>query len=121
MAKLKSIKQSNLQFGFTEGLSPNMAAPILSEMCSELKGKEMIFITTLDSQKVFDVVSHQILLDKLYYLGLGTEYWDIIMDLYDGITATVKWQGDTSLSFSIDQGVRQGGTLSFHLYTGPII
>jgi hypothetical protein len=42
--KLKSIKQSNLQFGFTEGLSPNMAALMLSEVCSELKGKEMIFI-----------------------------------------------------------------------------
>ena len=70
-AKLNSIKQSNLQFGFSEGLSPNMAALILSEVCSELKGKEMIFITTLDSQKAFDVVSHQILLNKLLS---GTRY-----------------------------------------------
>jgi hypothetical protein len=28
----------------------------------------------------------------------------------------VKWNGDTSLSFSINQGVRQGGVLSTHLY-----
>ncbi|VDI09308.1 Hypothetical predicted protein [Mytilus galloprovincialis] len=39
--------------------------------------------------------------------------------MYNGVTSTVKWQheqGDTSLSFSIDQGVRQGGILSSHLY-----
>ena len=54
------------------------------------------------------MVSHQILLDLLYYLGSDIEYWDIIKDLFDGITSTVKWQGDTSLSFSIDQEVRQG-------------
>ena len=69
-------------------------------------------LTTLNSQNEFDVVSHQILLDKLYYLGLDFEYWD----LHDGITSTVKWQGDTSLSFSIDQGGRQGECLSTHLY-----
>ena len=69
-------------------------------------------LTTLNSQNEFDVVSHQILLDKLYYLGLDIEYWD----LHDGITSTVKWQGDTSLSFSIDQGGRQGECLSTHLY-----
>ncbi|CAC5414819.1 unnamed protein product [Mytilus coruscus] len=115
-AGLKNINQSNLKFGFTEGLSPTMAALILSEVYSEINGKDLLFITTLDSQKAFDVVNHQILLDKLYYLGVDIEYWDVIEDMYNGVTSTVKWQGDTSLSFSIDQGVRQGGILSSHLY-----
>ncbi|VDI73390.1 Hypothetical predicted protein, partial [Mytilus galloprovincialis] len=115
-AGLKNINQSNLQFGFTERLSPTMAALILSEVYSEINGKDLLFITTLDSQKAFDVVNHQILLDKLYYLGVDIEYWDVIEDMYNGVTSTVKWQGDTSLSFSIDQGVRQGGILSSHLY-----
>jgi hypothetical protein len=39
-----------------------------------------------------------------------------IVDLYQGLTSTVKWNGDTSLSFSINQGVRQGGVLATHLY-----
>ncbi|CAC5381733.1 unnamed protein product [Mytilus coruscus] len=93
-----------------------MAALILSEVYSEINGKDLLFITTLDSQKAFDVVNHQILLDKLYYLGVDIEYWDVIEDMYNGVTSAVKWQGDTSLSFSIDQGVRQGGILSSHLY-----
>jgi hypothetical protein len=43
-----------MQFGFTEGLSPNMAALILSEVCSNITAKDILFITTLDSQKAFD-------------------------------------------------------------------
>ena len=105
-----------MQFGFTEGLSPNMAALILSEVCSNITAKDILFITTLDSQKAFDVVNHQILMDKLYHLGVNLEFWDVIVDLYQGLTSTVKWNGDTSLSFSINQGVRQGGVLSTHLY-----
>ena len=48
----------------------------------------------------------QILMDKLYHLGVNLEFWDVIVDLYQGPTSTVKWNGDTSLSFSINQGVR---------------
>ncbi|CAC5400024.1 unnamed protein product [Mytilus coruscus] len=73
-AGLKNINQSNLQFGFTEGLSPTMGALIS---------------------------------DKMNYC---------VNDMYNSVTSTVKWQGDTSLSFSIDQGVRQGEILSSHLY-----
>ena len=36
--------QSNMQFGFTEGLSPNMAALILSEVCSNITAKDILFI-----------------------------------------------------------------------------
>jgi hypothetical protein len=36
-----------MQFGFTEGLSPNMAALILSEVCSNITAKDILFITTL--------------------------------------------------------------------------
>jgi hypothetical protein len=66
-----------MQFGFTEGLSPNMAALILSEVCSNITAKDILFITTLDSQKAFDVVNHQILMDKRYHIGviLGSHIW----------------------------------------------
>jgi len=111
-----SDNQSEMQFGFTPGLSPNMAALIVSEVCAEISAREPLFITTLDSQKAFDVVNHKILLDKLYNLGMDLEFWNLIYEMYDGLSATVKWQGLKSGSFSVEQGVRQGGVLSTHLY-----
>jgi hypothetical protein len=36
--------------------------------------------------------------------------------LYTGLVSKVKWKGNTSNSFQIHQGVRQGGILSPFLY-----
>jgi len=119
-ANLTKLDQSDLQFGFTQGLSPGMAALILSEVFSEITGKQILFVTTLDSQKAFDVVNHNILMDRLYHYGVDLKFWNIIDDLYDELTSTVKWKGKISLSFRINQGVRQGGVLSSHLYKAYI-
>ncbi|CAC5380617.1 unnamed protein product [Mytilus coruscus] len=121
-ANLMKSGQSPLQFGFTQGLSPNMAALILSEACSEISGKKTIFVSILDSKKAFDVVSHEILMDRLhvYHYGLNLNLWNIIEELYSGVTSTVKWKGETSTSFDIHQSVRQGGVLSTHLYKAYI-
>jgi hypothetical protein len=56
---LRSDNQSEMQFGFTPGLSPNMAALVVSEVCAETSSREPLFITTLDSQKAFDIVNHK--------------------------------------------------------------
>ncbi|CAC5367786.1 unnamed protein product [Mytilus coruscus] len=93
-----------------------MAALILLEACSEIAGKQTIFVTTLDSQKAFDVVSHEILMDRLYHYGLNLNLWNIIEELYSGVTSSVKWKGETSTSFDI----HQGGVLSSHLYKAYI-
>jgi hypothetical protein len=61
--------QSDLQFGFTRGLSPIMAALIVSEVILQAKQqKSNLYLVTLDSQKAFDVVHHMLLLEKLYYM-----------------------------------------------------
>ena len=36
--------------------------------------------------------------------------------MYSGLTAKVKWEGEVSSSFSIRQGVQQGGILSTNFY-----
>jgi hypothetical protein len=47
---------------------------------------------------------------------MDLEFWNLIYEMHDGLSATVKWQGQKSGSFSVEQGVRQGGVLSTHLY-----
>ncbi|VDH88744.1 Hypothetical predicted protein [Mytilus galloprovincialis] len=70
----------------------------------------------VDVQSAFDVVQHTILLDKLLDRGTHPDIWLLIKDFYSCLTSKVKWQGEFSDSFNIQQGVRQGGFLSTHLY-----
>ena len=110
-------KQSELQFGFTKHTSPAMASLLVSEATLEAKSTNSpLFLGTLDSQKAFDVVNHQILLDKLYHQDVNLSVWKLVKGMYEGLTARVKWKGDFSNQFQILQGVRQGGILSTHLY-----
>lgn len=113
-----SLDQSPLQFGFTEGLAPLMAAMLVSEARAEVKAntKAPLFLVTLDSRKAFDVVSHVILLDKLFESGVQPALWTLLRNMYTGLTSSVKWLGEIGPKFGINQGVRQGGILSTFLY-----
>ena len=94
-----------------------MASLLVSEAKAEtLEQKSTVFMATLDSQKAFDVVHHSILIDKLFDKGINDTAWLVIKDLYQDISSKVKWVGDLSDSFPINQGVRQGAILSTHLY-----
>ena len=94
-----------------------MASLIVSEVKAEsIEQKSTVYMATLDSQKAFDVVDHSILLDKLFDKDINDNAWLVIKDLYQDITSKVKWVGGLSDSFPINQGVRQGGILSTHLY-----
>ncbi len=107
-------KSHPLQFGFTKGLSPTMAALVLSEAITEAKSsKRDLFVATLDSQKAFDVVSHPSLLRKLFLAqDIDPETWSILADMHRGMSTAVRWKGYVSRQVEIKQGVRQGGVLS---------
>ena len=111
----QTFEQSSLQFGFTKGLSPIMSALLVSEARAEAKinSCKPLFLVTLDSRKAFDVVNHKIMLDKLYEAGIHPSLWTIVKDMYTGL---IKWIGELSESFKIQQGVKQGGILSPFLY-----
>ena len=111
------LEKSELQFGFTKGLSPIMSSLIISEARADAKRTmSTLFFATLDVQSAFDVVQHTILSDKLLYRNISTTYWLIIKKLYNSLTTTVKWLGSLSDSFALKMGVRQGGVLSTHLH-----
>ena len=109
--------QSELQFGFTKGLSLTMAALILCEaVLDSALTREPLYIAALDTQKAFDVVSHPVLMKMLYLQGINRHLWQVIRSMYSGLSAKVKWEGAVSQSFCVLQGVRQGGILSTHFY-----
>ena len=115
--KLKLKSETELQFGFTTGLCPLMSSLVISESRYENKKEnEDFLITLMDVKSAFDVVQHDIIMDKMWYQGIHPIYWKILTELYDGLSTKVKWLDGISSSFNIKQGVRQGGILSTHLY-----
>ena len=65
--------QSDLQFGFTKGLSPTTASLILSEaVLDSAQTGEPLYIAAFDTQKAFDVVSHPVLMKMLYLQGINS-------------------------------------------------
>ncbi len=111
-------KRSNpLQFGFTKGKSPTLASLCLAEAIAEARDtKGDLFVATLDASKAFDVVNHNILKEKLYHEGIDAALWSAVDDIYTGCNEVVRWKGSYSKSYQVNQGVRQGGILSPHLY-----
>ena len=115
--KLGPLHQDGLQFGFSEGLSPQMAAVSLTEIIAQAKDQKTdLYVVTLDAEKAFDVVNHPIMLQTLHNKNIKPALWRTIQDLYDGMRERVTWQGALSSEFEIRQGVGQGRILSPLLY-----
>ena len=74
------------------------------------------YIAFLDAKSAFDVVSHQSLMCKLFHIGIEGNMWTLISSLHQDAKSVVKWQGQISEEFCMEQGVCQGGILSTDLY-----
>ena len=98
---------------------------ILSECIAEAKNtRKTLILATLDAQKAFDVVDHNILLRRLYFDGIIGDNWLLLNDMYTDLTSKVKWEASLSNPIIIKQGVRQGGVLStshYKRYNNPLL
>ena len=53
---------------------------------------------------------------KLFNIGVEGNMWTLIKSLHKDAKSAVKWQGEISEQFRVEQGVCQGGILSTDLY-----
>ncbi|VDI42920.1 Hypothetical predicted protein [Mytilus galloprovincialis] len=75
--------QNSLQRGFTEGVSSLCAAFLTSEAIEESKKlKILLILITLDAEKAFDKLNHEILFNKLYHYGIKGKLWILLRNLY---------------------------------------
>ena len=51
-------------------------------------------------------------------MGVNGDLWLILQQLYNRPTTSLKWKDAISESFTVQQGVRQGGASSAPLYKG---
>ena len=75
-----------------------------------------VYIGFVDFEKAFDRVSHDRLIEILEGVGIDQADIIIISNLYWNQQATVKINGESTRSFEVKRGVRQGCVLSPILY-----
>ena len=119
--KYAPAPQHQLQYGFTPGRSPTMAALLCTEATAEaIDCRIPLYIAALDTKKAFDTVDHTLLKRKIYDVNNDSTLWLLESQLMDGLSAKVRVNNQMTESFSIHQGVGQGRVLSPSQYKAYI-
>ena len=106
-----------MQFGFTKGRSPDMAAVSLTECIVEsAETLNNLIIISLDTKKAFDLVHHDILRYKLYNKNIHPRLWKIFDSLLKDQTEKARWGSHISKEYNIKQGTGQGKVLGAPFY-----
>ena len=109
--------QNPLQRGFTEAIPMLFAAFIASEVIIESStNNDELLLLTLDAEKAFDKLNHEILFNKLYHNGIKGDMWVLLRNMYREMTIQVKWDNHLSENIYVNQGIQQGAKLSTSLY-----
>lgn len=120
--KFKILSQA--QHGFRGGKSTTTAIfECLHSIYDSLNKKEHIVALFYDLSRAFDTVDHQLLLDKLYGIGIRGVAHQWVTDYLNNRTQTVSIQGTKSHTTKNTLGVPQGSILAptlFILFTNDI-
>ena len=105
------------QHGFRKGFSTTSAVTSMHSRWSEERRRgNYIGICCFDLSSAFDVVDHDILLQKLKLYGLSNLSLKWIQSFLSGRDQVVKWKESTSRPIAISCGTPQGGILSPFLF-----
>jgi hypothetical protein len=104
------------QYGFLRGRSTvHSLTKVTNRIAKDLNDKKFVVGLFLDLRKAFDVVSHDILIDKLQRLGIKDKELDWFISYLDNRQQFVDINGHISTKRLIDISVLQGSIL------GPIL
>ncbi|CAC5377553.1 CA [Mytilus coruscus] len=75
-----------------------------------------VLLLTLDAEKAFDKLEHEILFNKVYHYGIDGDMWILLRNMYREMSIRIKWDDLVSDKISVNQGIQQGAKLSTSLY-----
>lgn len=122
----KHIELHDAQFGFKSGLSTESAILCLKQTVQYYTSRKTpVFACFLDLSKAFDLVSYEVLWDKLQSeTTLPNEITSLFRYWYYNQRNSVRWAEAQSDVYELECGVRQGGLSSprlFNLYINQLI
>ena len=111
------VQADRFQYGFSEGSSTLCAAMDLTDHISRaLDNKQVVIAVFIDLQKAFDVVSTDILLNKLDGMGFRGVIYNLLKSYVQDRKQYVSLSGVNSSFLNSECGVPQGSVLGPLLY-----
>ncbi|KAJ0170988.1 hypothetical protein K1T71_013760 [Dendrolimus kikuchii] len=121
----KHVMLHDAQFGFRPDLSTDLAILSLKHTVKYYVDRETpVYACFLDLSKAFDLVSYDLLWQKLKDKDLPVELIELIRSWYLGQENEVRWGSELSDPYRLECGVRQGGLSSpllFSIYVDDLI
>ena len=111
------VTQNKRQRGFTAGSSPmNSALPIEESYRESKDNNAILHLVLLDAKAAFDTVIHSHMFRGVFLTDIDDGNWGLIKDLHENAKSVIKWEGNISQPFQVNQGGRQRDILSTNLY-----
>jgi Reverse transcriptase (RNA-dependent DNA polymerase) len=103
-----SLESCDLQFGFKRNRSTAMCTMIVKEAISLYTNSDStVHCAFLDSSKAFDRI-FRLLLNR----HVPPHVIRLLLNMYTGQQVRVLWNGVSSCTFSVSNGVKQGAIIS---------
>ena len=111
------LKTNDNQFGFKPNHGTDMSV-FLKQLASSYVSRDTpVFAVFLDASKAFDKVDHDLLFKKLILRNVPLYFMRLLRYWYKTQMMKVRWNNYFSDSFSVPNGVRQGGIFSPYLFS----
>ena len=113
-----ALESSPYQFGFKKCHSTNMCSFVVNEVIDFFHSRgSPVFACLLDCSKAFDRIDYFKMFSVLLNIQLCPFVIRLLLSLYCQQSACVKWRSSISPTFSVQNGVKQGGVISPVLFT----
>jgi len=103
----------------------NSAVPIEESYRESKDNNAILHLVLLDAKAAFDTVIHSHMLRRVFLAGIDDGHWGFIKDLHENAKSVIKWEGNISQPFQVNQGVPQRGivfnTNLYKLYINQLL
>ena len=119
------LKLSNLQFGYRNNTSCNLAVTVLNETVENyVSGNSNVHCCVIDVSKAFDKINYKILVHKLHKTNLPKPIVNILDYMLNNTFVNSRCNDVVTDHWKVSNGARQGGCLSpllFSFYINDMI